>query len=315
MKSFSYKDVTYELDDQGCLLDPEKWNHDFAEGMARECDIPVLSSEHWDVIQYVRDAYGKTGICPTIFAPRPDRGGPTTTRLKDCLRSLASATSALAVIGFLMKLVLVPGIGEVIGGSQREERLDVEPHRQPAVLLVRGQVEGERLRPDDPAHPLQLLLDEPVLDGGGGAAGHAAQEGPLPGAVGTPVETRAEAFDEGVGSQDAPPKPLPGPLLPDPFAPGRMYRTGDQVRWLAGGSLEFLGRVDRQVAKEHAALAERPLGVARDLDQHTAGAIRRSLPDRQHHLVHRIDGLGAVGRFSADRVRAAGRPGIRGRAR
>ncbi|WP_272419266.1 amino acid adenylation domain-containing protein [Polyangium jinanense] len=39
-------------------------------------------------------------------------------------------------------------------------------------------------------------------------------------------------------------------FLPDPFAPGlgaRMYRTGDRARWLPGGDLEFLGRVDEQV--------------------------------------------------------------------
>ncbi|MCL2457999.1 MAG: TusE/DsrC/DsvC family sulfur relay protein [Desulfobulbus sp.] len=68
MKSFQYKNVTYELDPQGCLLDPEQWTKDFAEGMARECDIPVLSNEHWDVINYVRDVYEKMGVCPTIFA-------------------------------------------------------------------------------------------------------------------------------------------------------------------------------------------------------------------------------------------------------
>jgi amino acid adenylation domain-containing protein len=39
-------------------------------------------------------------------------------------------------------------------------------------------------------------------------------------------------------------------FLPDPFAvePGtRMYRTGDRLRWKAGGKLEFIGRVDEQV--------------------------------------------------------------------
>ncbi|HYH79361.1 MAG TPA: amino acid adenylation domain-containing protein, partial [Longimicrobium sp.] len=37
-------------------------------------------------------------------------------------------------------------------------------------------------------------------------------------------------------------------FVPDPSAPGaRMYRTGDRVRFLGGGALEFLGRRDQQV--------------------------------------------------------------------
>ncbi len=39
-------------------------------------------------------------------------------------------------------------------------------------------------------------------------------------------------------------------FLPDPFAPGageRMYATGDLARWRSEGTIEFLGRTDRQV--------------------------------------------------------------------
>jgi amino acid adenylation domain-containing protein len=39
-------------------------------------------------------------------------------------------------------------------------------------------------------------------------------------------------------------------FLPDPFSPApgaRMYRTGDRVRWLPDGQLDYLGRLDDQV--------------------------------------------------------------------
>src|SRR4051812_41496034 len=39
-------------------------------------------------------------------------------------------------------------------------------------------------------------------------------------------------------------------FVPDAFGEeegGRLYRTGDVVRWLGGGDIEFIGRVDNQV--------------------------------------------------------------------
>jgi len=36
-------------------------------------------------------------------------------------------------------------------------------------------------------------------------------------------------------------------FIPNPFSPGRVYKTGDLARYLANGHIEFLGRIDHQV--------------------------------------------------------------------
>src|SRR5262249_27930862 len=36
-------------------------------------------------------------------------------------------------------------------------------------------------------------------------------------------------------------------FVPNPFGKGRLYRTGDRVRLLPDGTLEYLGRLDHQV--------------------------------------------------------------------
>ena len=36
-------------------------------------------------------------------------------------------------------------------------------------------------------------------------------------------------------------------FIANPFGPGRLYQTGDRVRWLPDGNLEYLGRLDNQV--------------------------------------------------------------------
>ncbi|MDR2550293.1 MAG: TusE/DsrC/DsvC family sulfur relay protein [Desulfobulbus sp.] len=68
MQHFSYQDTTYQVDDQGFLLDPGFWDANFAEGVARECGIDHLTGEHWDAINSLRELCRKSGTCPTVFA-------------------------------------------------------------------------------------------------------------------------------------------------------------------------------------------------------------------------------------------------------
>jgi tRNA 2-thiouridine synthesizing protein E len=44
----------------------ERWNHDLGEQIARENGIGPLTDRHWQVVDYMRDTYLKTGSAPSI---------------------------------------------------------------------------------------------------------------------------------------------------------------------------------------------------------------------------------------------------------
>jgi tRNA 2-thiouridine synthesizing protein E len=58
----------FDLDVDGFLVDPQKWDPALAEQLAPQMGIADgLTKEHWDVINYIRRAYEKTGKCPNLF--------------------------------------------------------------------------------------------------------------------------------------------------------------------------------------------------------------------------------------------------------
>jgi amino acid adenylation domain-containing protein len=142
------------------------------------------------------------------------------------------------------------------------------------------------------------MLSYPVTEGSvGGVAGVVPMGSPL-------ANTKAYVLDHGL--QPAP-TGVPGELhiggfclargylnnaaataerfIPDPFsaAPGaRLYRSGDVVRWLSDGTLEFLGRRDQQVKIR---------GYRIELGE-VESAVRRHAGVRECVVVARADGQG-----------------------
>jgi tRNA 2-thiouridine synthesizing protein E len=68
MRIFKRKGKTYELDADGFLMDPKKWDPDLAEGMALDLGTQGgLTREHYDVIHFIRRELDRTGKCPNLF--------------------------------------------------------------------------------------------------------------------------------------------------------------------------------------------------------------------------------------------------------
>lgn len=68
LATVTYSGKVYEIDDQGFLIDFHAWDNDFARGTAAAIGIAGdLAPAHWDVLNYIRDSYVKTGICPLVF--------------------------------------------------------------------------------------------------------------------------------------------------------------------------------------------------------------------------------------------------------
>jgi tRNA 2-thiouridine synthesizing protein E len=69
-------ETSVDVDAEGFLTNPEQWNEQLAEQIARENGIPELTARHWLVIKFMRDRYLATGTAPSIRSLGKESGVP-----------------------------------------------------------------------------------------------------------------------------------------------------------------------------------------------------------------------------------------------
>lgn len=54
------------LDEDGFLQDVEEWTPEVAAALANEEGIVLLTSDHWRIIDFLRDYYAGNGVAPSV---------------------------------------------------------------------------------------------------------------------------------------------------------------------------------------------------------------------------------------------------------
>ena len=55
-----------EIDEDGFIQDPDKWNDGVAADLAKTEGVDDLTEEHWKVVNYLREYYIEFGVAPMI---------------------------------------------------------------------------------------------------------------------------------------------------------------------------------------------------------------------------------------------------------
>ncbi|MFG2881456.1 amino acid adenylation domain-containing protein [Streptomyces sp. NPDC048297] len=150
--------------------------------------------------------------------------------------------------------VVPPALAEALGSTGIPRVYDAYGPTETTVVVTGMPLTGWRAAADRPRVPIGRPLPNSllyVLDRQGnlvppGVSGEICVGGPVVarGYVGA-AEGAEKRFEEG-GEEQLHEEFHEG-FTGNPYAPGRLYRTGDRGRWLADGCLEYLGRSDEQV--------------------------------------------------------------------
>jgi len=74
MPSFQAGSQTLEIDEDGFIQEPDKWNNEVAEALAKTEGVEELTDAHWKLVNYLREYYLQFGVAPMIRKLCKDTG-------------------------------------------------------------------------------------------------------------------------------------------------------------------------------------------------------------------------------------------------
>ena len=68
MSAKVYAGTEVTVDDEGFFADPQRWRAEMVPQIARESGIDLLTSQHWQVVTFMRHEYEEKGTGPSVRA-------------------------------------------------------------------------------------------------------------------------------------------------------------------------------------------------------------------------------------------------------
>ncbi len=66
MPEFQVGDTTLDIDEDGFIQEPDRWNEDVAAALGKTEGVDELTEDHWKVVNYLREYYLEYGVAPMI---------------------------------------------------------------------------------------------------------------------------------------------------------------------------------------------------------------------------------------------------------
>jgi len=66
MPTFTHGPVSIEVDEDGFMQEPDRWDKEVAAALATTEGVDSLGDDHWKVVEYLRNYYLQFGVAPMI---------------------------------------------------------------------------------------------------------------------------------------------------------------------------------------------------------------------------------------------------------